>query len=62
VRSDRPAATGRYSNVTVNLTAGEAVALEPLLMDVWTSDPAAVAAIGKLLAAAERARVPWSER
>jgi len=56
------AARGIHSNVVVNLKAREAVALGALLSDVFTSDPDAIAAIHKLLAAADRARVPWVER
>lgn len=53
---------GIHSNVVVNLKAREAVALEAILVDAWTTDEDAIAAITKLLAAAERARVPWNDR
>jgi hypothetical protein len=58
------AAKGLHSNVTVNLTAAEAVALGVFLTgpEHWTTDAAAQRAIAKLLAAAERAAKPWSER
>lgn len=57
-------AQGRHSNVTVNLTAREAVSLREFLLspEKWTCDPDAMTAIDKCVAAGERAAVPWSER
>jgi hypothetical protein len=55
-------ASGLYSNVVVNLTAAEAVALGDLLFDVAAVTPDGARACEKVERAAERACIPWAER
>jgi hypothetical protein len=66
------AAVGLHSNVVLNLTASEAVALAELvdcfLAGAWlvdlqmVDDPATSSAVKKVLAAGDRAQVPWRQR
>lgn len=55
-------ARGLHSNVVLNLTAREAVALAHVVRATQTTDTDAARAIAKVLDAADRAQIPWAER